>query len=694
MTEHRNRLGNEQSPYLLQHATNPVDWYPWGEEAFRRAREKDLPLFISIGYAACHWCHVMERESFEDAGVAKLLNDAFVCVKVDREERPDVDRVYMDVAMMMTGRGGWPLTIIASPDGTPFFAATYIPREPRFGRPGLTEIIPKIVELYRQSPGEIVRVTEQVRASLGSPTTPPPDEPCVSLLAAGRDALRSQFDARNGGFGSAPKFPSPHQLMFLLRWWRRAGDPASLSMVTRTLDAMAGGGIRDHLDGGFHRYSTDERWHLPHFEKMLYDQALMAFAASETYQATREERFAGLAQDTLDYALRRLRAPEGGFYCSEDADSEGGEGRFYLWSVREIREKLGDDAGLLIDAHGLTERGNAIDEATGEATGANVLGAGTTLDALASSRGETVEETAERLAGLRARLLEVRKSRPRPALDDKVLTDWNGLMISALAFSARALDEPRFCDAASRAVDFVLDTMLVDGRLLHRYREGHAGVCGNLDDYAFLVWGLLELHATTQDTSRLEQALALTATMLEHFSDAAGGFHFTPDDGEKLVARPKEIFDGAVPAGNSVAMVNLVRLARLTGRTELEDVAYRAAGAVSGSAKMMPSGHTFALSAIDLLVGPTSEVVVAGRRDTGDTRAFLDALATAYRPRTSVLVADGATARLAPWTRGMTADGGSSRAYVCRDGTCALPASTPSELLGQLDRKSGLTEDE
>ncbi|MBD3366869.1 MAG: DUF255 domain-containing protein [Candidatus Eisenbacteria bacterium] len=693
MPKRTNRLAGEQSPYLLQHATNPVDWYPWGEAAFERARSESKPLFISIGYAACHWCHVMERESFEDPETAALLNGAFVCVKVDREERPDVDRVYMDVAMMMTGRGGWPLTVIASPDGTPFFAATYIPRESRFGSPGLKELVPKIVELYRDSPREIDRITGQVRDALRSPTAPPPGEPDEGLLALARDELRSQFDERNAGFGEAPKFPSPHQLMFLLRWWKRTGDRASLNMTVRTLDAMGRGGIHDHLEGGFHRYSTDDRWHLPHFEKMLYDQALIALASAETFQATGEERFAALARTTLRYVVTRLGAPDGGFFCSEDADSEGGEGRFYLWSLDEVRDVLGEEADILVRAHGLTDEGNAVDEATGKPTGANVLGAGESLDSLARSLDLTTDEAATRLEHARVRLLEVREQRARPPLDDKVLTDWNGLIIASLAFTARATGEPDFAEEAERAASFILSTMRSGDRLLHRYRNGDAGVRGNLDDYAFLVWGLMELHAATQRPALLDVALELTASMLEHFSDPSGGFHFTPDDGEKLVARPKEIYDGALPSGNSVAVMNLARLARLTGRPELEEVAIRAARSATGAVRLHPSGYGYLLCGIDHLIGPTAEVVIAGRRDGEDTRAFTEALNGSFLPRTCVLVKEGDDVlRIAPWARELRTDDGRATAAVCRAGACGLPVTEPGVMMNALTNVGDSTE--
>jgi len=692
MTEHRNSLANEESPYLLQHAGNPVDWYPWGDAAFERARSENKPLFISIGYAACHWCHVMERESFEDEDVAALLNEAFVCVKVDREERPDIDRVYMDVAMMMTGRGGWPLTIIAAPDGTPFFAATYIPKENRFGQPGLLELLPRIADLYRRSPEEIGRVTSQVRSALRNPTAPQSGEPGLELLALARDEMRSRFDERFAGFGEAPKFPSPHQLMFLLRWWHRTGDRASLTMATRTLDAMEQGGIHDQLDHGFHRYSTDERWHLPHFEKMLYDQALIAVASAETFLATGEAAYAATARETLDYVLRRLGAPEGGFFCSEDADSEGEEGRFYLWTVDEVRDALGEDAELLIRAHGLTEEGNAVDEAGGTSTGRNVLGAGESLEALASEANETIESVKSRLDRARSRLLKVRDRRARPPLDDKVLTDWNGLAVAAFAVCGRALGNDRLTDAGERAARFLLDAMLESGRLLHRWRNGRAGIQANLDDYAFLAWGLIELHQATQHPDWLEQALALTDVMLERFTDERGGFHFTPDDGEELVARPKEIFDGALPAGSSVAAMNLVRLARLAGRHEYEEAAYRTVGAVTGSVRLHPSGHTFLLCAADHLIGPSSEVAVAGDAGADDVKAFTELLSSRFLPRTTVLVKDALGKTPAPWAHDLEPQDGSAAATVCTDGTCGLPTTDPAEVLSQVTGKSDAAE--
>jgi hypothetical protein len=456
---------------------------------------------------------------------------------------------------------------------------------------------------------------------------------------------------------------------------------------------MQRGGVHDQLDHGFHRYSTDERWHLPHFEKMLYDQALIAVAAVETRLATGRERFGTMARQTLGYMTRRLGSPEGAFYCAEDADSEGVEGRFYVWTLEEVREVLGEDAELVIRAHGLTGEGNVVDEATGKRTGANVLGAGEPVSSIAEERGLPAKEVRSRVEAARERLLEARNRRTRPALDDKVLTDWNGLAIAALAVASRALGAPEYSRAATRAAGFLLDGMTEGDRLLHRYRDGDAGIPGHLDDYAFLAWGLLELHRTTQEPEWLERALALTETMLAHFS-GEGGFYLSPDDGENLVARPRELYDGAAPAGTSVAVANLVRLARLTGEHRLEESAISAARAVAGTARLHPSGHTFLVSAVDLLLGPSAEVVVAGARDADETRAMLEKLNGEFLPRTSVLVSDeGDVARLAPWTSGIASEGDTPTAHVCRGGACGLPTTDVREMLRLVNEAESPEED-
>src|ERR1041385_1645618 len=519
----RNRLASEPSPYLQQHAHNPVDWWPWGEAAFAEARRRDVPVFLSIGYATCHWCHVMAHESFEDEQAARLLNEAFVCVKVDREERPDVDDAYMAVCQAMTGSGGWPLTVFTAPDKRPFLATTYVPKTSRFGRLGLLELVPKITAAWADRRDDLMAQAGHVLEHVAAGSAAPGELP-ANVLEKAEAGLARRFDRELGGFGGAPKFPSPHTLLFLLRRHARTKDAAALDMVVRTLDAMAAGGIHDHLGGGFHRYSTDAAWLLPHFEKMLYDQAMLAMAYTEAFQATGEARFAAVARSTLDYVLRDLADPAGGVRCAEDADSEGVGGKFYVWTKDEIEEILGAEAPAFCAAYGVAAEGNVHDEATHRTTGANVLHLSRPL-------------VDDRFASARAKLLAARNERVRPLLDDKVLVDWNGLAIAALAKAGTALGEPRFVQAAVTAARFVQKEMRrPDGRLRHRWKAGAKDGTGFLDDHAFLLWGLLELYDATLDPAWLEWAIEV-AEGLRHFRDEAGGWFLSPTDGEDLGVR-------------------------------------------------------------------------------------------------------------------------------------------------------------
>ncbi|HNT72144.1 MAG TPA: thioredoxin domain-containing protein, partial [Methanothrix sp.] len=545
----KNRLAFEKSPYLLEHANNPVDWHPWGEEAFSRAERENKPVFLSIGYSTCHWCHVMAAESFEDEEVARLLNDTFVPIKVDREERPDLDAVYMAVAQMMTGSGGWPLTVILTPDKKPFFAATYIPKESRFGRIGILDLIPRIRHLWKNERAMILASAEEMASVLRQP-------PEVADLRLDEAAIRSayqslvaRFDASNGGFGGAPKFPSPTTFLFLLRHWRRTGDAGGVQMTEITLRAMRRGGIFDHVGYGFHRYSTDALWHLPHFEKMLYDQAMISLACLEAHQATGKAEYARIAREVFAYLLRDLAAPEGGFYSAEDADSEGEEGRFYLWTLEEVRAVLDpDEAELVARIFSLREEGNFREEATGRLTGKNVLAMKRPLGDHARELGVSESRLQERLEAARERLFAAREGRARPKKDDKVLADWNGLAIAALARGSQVLGDGGLKEAADRAAGFILDRMRDGrGRLLHRYRDGTAGILGNLDDYAFLIWGLLELYEAGFRPEHLEAARSLALEMVTRFRDGeGGGFFFTPEDGEELIVRRKDGHDGAL----------------------------------------------------------------------------------------------------------------------------------------------------
>jgi uncharacterized protein YyaL (SSP411 family) len=688
-----NRLAAEKSPYLLEHAADPVDWFPWGEEAFARARAEDKPIFLSVGYSTCHWCHVMQRESFRDAEVAALLNKHFVCVKVDREERPDVDRVYMAACQLMTGGGGWPLTIIMTAEGRPFFAGTYFPKRARFGRAGMLELLAGVAELWAKdraklltASGEVVGLLER-RAHDSGPAAL--DE---GSLATALEQLGRNFDEGNGGFGSAPKFPTPHNFYFLLRRWRDAGDGRALEMTERSLEAMMRGGVYDHVGFGFHRYATDAAWRVPHFEKMLYDQALLAVAYVEAYRATGDEEYARTAREIFTYVLRDMTSPEGAFYAAEDADSEGVEGRFYLWTEDELREVLApDEADLVIEVFGVEAEGNFADPATGEPSGANVLFMERPLSDVAAERGWAEEEARTRLEAAREKLMRGRERRVRPRRDDKVLADWNGLMVAALALGARALDEPAYAEAAARAADFILGRMSRGGgRLYHRLSDGEAAVPAFLDDYAFLTWGLVELYETTFDAKYLKAALELARTTVDLFWDErAGGFFYAGSDAERLIVRKKELFDGAVPSGNAVATLNFLRLARLTGDASWEERAAATMRAFSGALASKPSFFTFMMTALAFALGPSHEVVVVGDPGAEDTREMLGALSRAYLPDAVVVFKpagdeEADIVELAEYTRDLSQLSGRATAYVCERFSCRAPTNDVREMLTSL----------
>ncbi|MFO7875410.1 MAG: thioredoxin domain-containing protein [Desulfovermiculus sp.] len=598
-----NRLIDEKSPYLLQHAYNPVDWHPWSEDTFALARDKDLPVFVSIGYATCHWCHVMERESFEDQEVAQALNHSFISIKVDREERPDIDQIYMNACQMISGRGGWPLTVVMTPDKRPFFAATYIPKQGRFGQAGLLDLLAEISRLWLHDRDRIMGSARQVTDNMQRLHQNLPETRLdASTLQAAFQSLEQRYDSEHGGFGQAPKFPAPHNLLFLLRYWQRSGNPEALNMVDTTLKAMRQGGIFDHLGFGFHRYSTDRSWLVPHFEKMLYDQAMLIMALAETYEHTRDPLYAQGIEETASYVFHDMTDVSGAFYSAEDADSEGVEGKFYVWTEQEIDKLLSpEEARLAKKVFGLTPDGNFKDEATGRRTGANILHLPLPLDQAAESLGLGPEILSSQLETVRSKLLTARNQRIRPLLDDKVLTDWNGLMIAALAQAGRILGNDEYTQAAKRTAGFILENMFRDGRLLHRYRDGQAAITGMLDDYAFFIQGLIELHTATGESQYLESARDLTHECLHHFWDPHnGGFYLTPDDGEELLTRPKEVTDGAIPSGNSVFLSNLLRLGRLTDNAELTQKANELIAAFSGTVAEIPAGCTFFLCGLDM----------------------------------------------------------------------------------------------
>jgi uncharacterized protein YyaL (SSP411 family) len=692
----RNRLRFEKSPYLLQHKDNPVDWYPWGEEAFQAARQQDKPVFLSIGYSTCHWCHVMAHESFEDQQVAAAMNEAFVNIKVDREERPDLDAVYMAACHMLTrGSGGWPLTIILTPDGKPFFAATYIPKDSGFGRTGMLELIPRIRDVWQHRRGDVARSADQIVAALqeASKQAASGDDLGLDVLAQAAEQLSQHYDPVYGGFGKAPKFPSPHNLLFLLRHWKRSGSDQTLSMVEKTLQAIRRGGIYDQVGFGMHRYSVDQEWRVPHFEKMLYDQALLVMACIETYQATRKRMYANIAREVLTYVLRDMRDEAGGFYSAEDADSEGEEGRFYLWTEDEIRKTLSaEQADLLIETLNVRADGNYVDPAGGGSAGRNIL---FLSDPMAPQNQVVVtirdERTLELFERARQALFEARTRRVHPGKDDKVLTDWNGLMIAALAKAAAVLDEPDYAEAARKAAGFLLRHVRTPrGRLLHRWRDGQAGIAANLDDYAFLVWGLIELYEATFEAQHLRTALKLTDDMIRHFWDAeAGGLFFTPDDGEPMLVRQKLIYDGAVPSGNSVAMYNLLRLARMTGRTRYEKRATEISRMAAPHVHQAPVAYTQLLVALDWALGPSHEVVIAGPPHDAGTKEMLSVLSQRFIPNKVVLLRptdepSPAITRIAPFTADQTGVEDRPTAYVCEHFRCHKPTTDPQQMLALL----------
>jgi hypothetical protein len=688
-----NRLAAEKSPYLLQHAHNPVDWYPWGEEAFNKAKQDDKPIFLSIGYSTCHWCHVMERESFEDPQVAELMNEAFIPIKVDREERPDIDSIYMSVCQAVTGRGGWPLSIMMTPDRKPFMAATYIPKESRYGMAGMLDLVPAVSSMWSKKREELLAnaddivsaISGSMRESTGGPGL---DE---NTLERAYQMLRNGFDPANAGFGTAPKFPTPHHLTFLLRYWKRSEEPMALEMVKGTLRAMRMGGIYDHVGFGFHRYSTDSRWLVPHFEKMLYDQALIAITLVETYQVTRDPLYRENAEEIFRYVLRDMRSSEGGFYSAEDADSEGEEGKFYLWTEEELAEVLGEvDAKLIKEIFMTSPEGNFLDEASRTRNGRNILHMRERQREIAVRRGDNYEVLRRSYEDSRRKLFEHRERRVHPAKDDKIMTDWNGLMIAALAKAARAFEEPAYAREAATTADFLLSRMLdPEGKLFHRFREGEVAVEAFLDDYAFLIWGLTELYQATFNIEYLKNALYLNDQLLARFRDNVhGGFFHTAEDSEKLILRSKEIYDGAIPSGNSVCALNLLQLGRITGNIDLENKAYEIMQLFSGQVSRMPIGYTQLLCALDFAVGPSREIVVVGDPESIETQGIISDINKEFIPNKVVILKpagkDEEISAIARYVSDMGMKDGRTTVHICQNYNCNLPSSDREEILRQL----------
>ncbi|GIM27647.1 thioredoxin domain-containing protein [Clostridium polyendosporum] len=664
-----NKLINQKSPYLLQHAYNPVDWYPWGEEAFEKAEKEDKPIFLSIGYSTCHWCHVMERESFEDDEVADVLNKYFVSIKVDREERPDVDHIYMTVCQTLTGHGGWPLTIFLTPDKKPFFAATYIPKHDRMGMQGLISILQRAKDAWKNNRSDILESSNHIMGFIDQSNDIMRGDFDEGVAEEAFFQFTGDFDSVYGGFGGAPKFPTPHNLSFLLRYWYKTKDNSALKMVEKTLESMYKGGIYDHIGYGFSRYSTDNKWLVPHFEKMLYDNALLAIAYLETYQATKNKKYSDIAQEIFTYVLRDMTSPEGGFYSAEDADSEGEEGKFYVWSVHEIKSILGEEEGeKFCRIFDITPNGNF--------EGKNIPNL---------IRFSIPENELQFVKRCRERLFSYREKRVHPYKDDKILTSWNGLMIAAMAIGGRVLNNKEYSLAAERAVEFIYKNLVrEDGRLLARYRDGEAAFPAYADDYAFLAWGLIELYETTYNPDYLKKAVDLNNDLLRYFWDVEkGGLFVYGSDSEQLITRPKEIYDGATPSGNAVSALNLLRLARLTGDYELEDKAHRILKAFGNQIVSYPKGHAFSLMALLFIQSPTKEVVVVADSNNNDAQNMINIINSEFRPFTVSVFFSSENSDLksvAPFITDYKSVDGKATAYVCENFACQAPVTSSDQL--------------
>lgn len=688
MSEHKaNRLISEKSPYLKQHAYNPVDWYPWSDEAFARAKSEDKPVFVSIGYSSCHWCHVMEKESFEDSAAAELLNRAFVCVKVDREERPDLDAAYMAACQAMGRSCGWPLNVIMTPEKKPFFVASYIPKENRYGTIGLLSFVPQIEELWKNRRTELEAMGNEVNEQINTlPTSTGQEQLGQRELDEAYDQLYLAFDHDNAGFGSAPKFPSPHNLLFLLRYYYRTKQPAALTMVERTLRNMRLGGIFDQVGLGFHRYSTDQKWLVPHFEKMLYDQALLALAYLEAYQTSGSMKFAISARETLDYVLKDLASPEGGFYSAEDADSEGEEGKYYLWTLEELKAALPPEfLDFAIKIFGVKAEGNYAEPGRGR-TGRNILHLAVPLELMAKDGNITVDEVIGKLGRTVAVLDKARQKRVHPAKDTKVLVDWNGLTIASLARAGQVLGNQKYLKAAEKAADFILSKMQTDEHMLyHRFADGEIAIDGFLDDYAFLIYGLIELYEADFNERYLQTCVNLARGMIDNYWDQEnGGFYFTRKSAETAVPRLKQSYDSAIPSGNSVALLDLLRLSALTGDLSYNKYAEKLLLALSEDVLGYPMGHTFILSGLDYLLGPTTNVTLVGDLAEKDTQAMLSAIRKPYLPNLTVILWTEERSESAPPGVSYSRIDGKATAYVCQNQTCMPPTNDVEQVLKYL----------
>ncbi len=677
-----NRLIHEKSPYLQQHAHNPVDWYPWGEEAFEKEKKENKPVFLSIGYSTCHWCHVMAHESFEDEEVAKILNEKYVSIKVDREERPDIDSIYMRVCQMLTGHGGWPLSVFLTPEQKPFYAGTYFPKRSRYGRPGFIDVLTQLYEKFQANPQEITAISEQITKSLTQAVQAHGND-LLSPAALEKTyrQLANSFDGVYGGFGGAPKFPIPHMLMFLMRYYKWKGEEQALFMTEKTLNGMANGGIYDHIGYGFARYSTDAMWLVPHFEKMLYDNALLLTTYTEAYQLTKNERYKAISEQIIEFVKREMTAKEGAFYSAIDADSEGVEGKYYVWDKDEVLNVLGTELGdLFCEAYDITENGNF--------EGHNVPNLiHTDLASMAKKYELNEEQLKEKLETARQKLFAARSLRVYPHVDDKILTAWNALMIAGLAKAAKVYENDSYLDIAKQALTFIETHLVQDGRLMVRYREGEVKNKGFIDDYAYLLWAYIEMYEATFERSYLERASERTQEMLELFWDEAnGGFYFTGKDAEQLIVREKEIYDGALPSGNSVAAVQMIRLARLTGDLQLLDKAEKMYLTFKRQVEAYESGHTFFLQGLLLFAMPAKEIVIFGKKGDEKRERLLKQLQKAFVPNYTVLVAEHPSdfSAIAPFAAEYKQIGEETTVYICENFACLQPTTDVEAALKQL----------
>jgi uncharacterized protein len=673
-----NRLIKEKSPYLLQHAHNPVNWFPWGEEAFNKANAEDKPIFLSIGYSTCHWCHVMEKESFEDEETAKLINDAFVAIKVDREERPDIDGIYMSVCQILTRSGGWPLTIIMTPNRKPFFAGTYFPKNDRFGKSGLLSIIPRIMDLWKNRRQELLDSSEEITLAVkASSKINTGNQSGEEIFQLAFEDFKIKYDPEYGGFGKAPKFPIPHNLTFLLRYWRRYKDDSALGMVENTLTKMRLGGIYDDIGYGFHRYSTDRQWLVPHFEKMLYDQALLVPIYLEAYQATNKKLYIETAEEILSYVMKEMTSPTGGFYSAEDADSEGEEGKFYIWTEDEITNLLHEDSDFALTIYNIQKEGNWRDPISAEKNMTNILHMTKTLEEIAADFKCPPEPVKERLIKIRSLLFEYRKHRIHPFKDDKILTDWNSLIITAFSKAAQVTGNEVYISFARSGADFISEYLTnKSGKLLHRYRDGDSSISGNIDDYAFYIQALLDLYETSFSIDNLNEAKYMIDLAIHDFWDAeTGGFFFSSKDSTELIVNQKEIYDGAIPSGNSIMILNLLRMSKITADADYEEKAMMINRAFSSIISRSPTAFAQALIGYDFGFGPSFEIVISSNEYDHYAHMMVKEIRKCYQPAKIVLVktVSNNLQNIAPYVSGQNPINGKAAVYLCKNFSCDFP---------------------